>query len=297
MRARYNILLLIPFLFSLFSNCKTTVNYKEFNTEVKELVAEANRLQKEGRLDEAVYLAHLVKDYEPKNQVIQSILERASSIEESSLKPHGWLGFNKSKRPKLKNIETWERILWYIPDRIADFLDIFSVTITTGPHWGASAWITRAGQVTAFGGGSVGLGYFQKRNIGLKAEASGEIGLGPIVPTVIGGSRAGSNGVDFVLTKDIWHKPSDDLYEHYRDYWGVGAKVGLAIIGFEIEIHPVEIFDFGAGFFLYDIGNDDFSTTRYSRISPKLEYKIRKFNAKQKDYDKEKYRREYQLEN
>ncbi len=292
LKAKTGFLFFIPLLFSLTFNCKTTLNYKEFNKDVLELVAEAAKLEKEGRIEEALLIAQIVKGYEPDNKVIQSILEKANTVDEPSIQANDWLGFNKSKRAKLKNVQVWERILWYIPDRIADFFDIFSVTITTGPHWGASVWVTRAGQVTAFGGGSVGLGYFQKRNIGVRAEAVGEIGVGPIVPTLIGGGRAGSNGLDFILTKDIFHKPSDDLYEHYRDYWGVGAKVGFAFIGLEIEIHPVEIYDLTTGLFLYDPANDDFATTRYLRINPKLEYKIRNFTSKQKDYDKDKYRNE-----
>lgn len=285
-------------LFSLtainfFFYCKSVPDYKQFRQEALEIINEAKKLQKEEKLGEACRLAMLVNDFEGENDTVKSILNSCNEQERTSVDPSEWLGFNKSKRIKITNVSIFEKVLWYIPDRVGDFFDLISVTVTTGPHWGASVWVTRAGQISAYGGGSVGLGYFQKRNIGVKAEASGEIGIGPLVPTAILGARAGTNGLDYIpLTKDIFHKPSDDLYQEYRDYWGVGAKVGLAIIGLEIEIHPVEFYDFVGGFLLFDVGNDDWSTTKYLRIPMELNHKLKKFYAKRKQFDKKKYQEE-----
>ena len=61
LKAKTGFLFFIPLLFSLTFNCKTTLNYKEFNKDVLELVAEAAKLEKEGRIEEALLIAQIVK--------------------------------------------------------------------------------------------------------------------------------------------------------------------------------------------------------------------------------------------
>jgi hypothetical protein len=42
------------------------------------------------------------------------------------------------------------------------------------------------------------------------------------------------------------------------DYFAIGAHAGLLPVALELDVHPVELLDAIAGFFLFDITRDDY---------------------------------------
>ena len=69
------------------------------------------------------------------------------------------------------------------------------------------------------------------------------------------------------------HHPSDRLYQEIRDYWAVGASATVGAVGFEADVHLLQIVDFLAGWVGIDFLHDDFAHTRALRFDatePKL---------------------------
>ncbi len=251
--------------------CKgVPVRPESMNAQAKDLLNEANLLLKEGKQEEAAKLMRLLQGLHPNDPQLKSLLAGISPERLEAVTPSPWLGFNKATRAKVE-ASTLTKVLLYLPDRILDFIDQVTVYVSAGVQLGAGVWVTRAVQVVAFTGSTVGLGYGQKKMLGGRVETSNELVIGPVGAAYIAGARAGTGGIDSTAGAIFLHKPSHKLYQEYRDYWGVGAKAGFVILGFEVEYHPVEIFDFLAGLILYDPLNDDLATTRRLRYSDKQE--------------------------
>jgi hypothetical protein len=57
-------------------------------------------------------------------------------------------------------------------------------------------------------------------------------------------------------------RPSGYIYQHERDYWGIGGKVIALVVGAEAELHPLELADALAGLLFIDFLRDDVGHTR-----------------------------------
>lgn len=177
------------------------------------------------------------------------------------------LGSNVAFRPPTaRGVAT--RVLLYFPDRIFDLLDIVSFEARAGLGGGAEVHFTRAGQLGLDGGYSLSLGWFDHRALGGRYQVFTTAEIGPYASRYLligGGSTAGlqlvldqSNGTD---------TPYLPLYQEFRDFWAVGASAMLISYGAAVDLHPVEIADFIAGFVLADFLRDDFATTRGLQLS------------------------------
>ncbi len=246
--------------------CSSTADFVMMNKTASELVAQAEDLMSSGKKAEAVKLIIAVQALHPDDEKVNAILDQLSAEEREALLDSSLLGFNKASRAEVES-STAEKVLWYLPDRIMDFIDAFSVSVGFGAQLGGGVWVTRSLQAVLFVGSSADIGFFQKRNIGVRAETSADVVLGPIGGSAISGTRVGTGGVD-QTTSVLWlHVPSEKIYQEYRDYWGVGAKIGLIYLGLEVEYHPIEIYDFLLGLVTFDPLNDDFAHTRRLRFA------------------------------
>jgi len=156
------------------------------------------------------------------------------------------------------------KILFYLPNRIGDILDIYSVGVALPmfpKNWmagfvHANAHVTRGMQIGAGNTNEniiVGLSY--KRNLVPFFDEKYEISGGPLTFSKYKISR-GNNKTDYGKV-GIW-LPTDEPFEKgLMDYWGVGGEVTILPIGVRAEFHPVEVVDLLLGFFMIDIGNDD----------------------------------------
>jgi len=131
-------------------------------------------------------------------------------------------------------------VLMYIPNRIFDVLDLARARVRVGPGFTIQARVTDALDVVLGAHATVFAGIPGPRGeprvnlpIGFETFAGSE--LGPL------GDR----------TDEGWSKP----------YYGpleVGAGFQAALVGVDVGIDPLEIFDLIAGIFFFDPCGDDF---------------------------------------
>jgi len=251
----------IPIL-TTFVNCTSGgERLKNVHRQSKILTEETSILLQDGKYHEAIAIIEILKKLHPKDPVIVKMyefipFEIRNEYENRSL----LLGSNVSFRKKT-NKSTLKKVLLYIPDRILDLADIFSLEFSVGGQLGVEAWITRGFQVSAYTGMTVGLGWLGKKQFGVQNSQLFNLGLGPFGVYRNYTDQSGTGGDK--NSSDIFylHKPSRDVYQKYQDYWSVGFRVGLIFFGFRFEVHPYEIYDFFAGIAGFDPGNDDLAKT------------------------------------
>lgn len=279
--------------------CAPKVDMRTLNNQVRSAVEEGEALIDEGKMEEGVKMIQMVQTFHPNDPKLNAVLDKVPSEILEGLSESSMLGFNKKKLRAPHKASVAEKVLWYFPDRIKDFFDMFTLEVNVGPQIGVGAWVTRAGQAVVYTGSTAGIGFYQKSGPGGRAESSFDIAAGPVGGTVVAGAKGGIFGPGGTTASVVaLHKPSEELYQNYRDYWGIGGKLGLIVVGFEAEYHPVEIVDFLAGFVLIDVLNDDMATTRrmkYNRIQKELVKSFGQSLRGMKKNDIEKYKSKYPL--
>lgn len=153
-----------------------------------------------------------------------------------------------------------DKLTLYLPNRVMDLLDTFTINVGGGPTLHAELFATRACDV---GGG---IGYtFQlikdhNRQYGWAAQ-NGYAGYFPMMAKEDLERRPASYFVkEFWQTAQGVPSPNDPIYDSHkgaRDYWEIGGILGLFLIEAKVSIHPIEILDAVLGFFFIDIRNDD----------------------------------------
>lgn len=130
------------------------------------------------------------------------------------------------------------RILWWLPNRLADAADMVRLRARLGPGVAVSARATRAvnGYLGAYGAVYVGLpGPRRARG----------------APSPVGVESLNGAEVSMLsLTFDGGASP-----EYSSTEFGAGVQAG--IIGLDVGLDPLEIVDFIAGIFFMDIIDDD----------------------------------------
>ena len=254
-------------LFAAFgSRGAAAADLAAINAALVESVVTAERLAEEGKIEEAVYLTSLARELYPENPRLMALSEQMSKRAMNSTKKHTMLGYNYSRRQRRTNVSVGRRILFYLPDRILDLIDQLTFEINLGPQLGFEAYATRAIQVDAYIGSTLGIGWGQKKHIGIRNESLASLGLGPIAPTALGGAKFGTGGVGAHGNVILLHGPWGRTYQNYRDYWAIGGRFGFLLVGATFEYHPLEIVDFVAGWVFLDPLNDDLATTRRLRF-------------------------------
>lgn len=281
------ILIFLLILITILHNCAFPTKKDRFN----ELISSSNNLAKvvqdlknKGNNEEAIKLAFVLQQLYENDPFLKNIILNASEEELDSVTQNEWLGFNQGVRTKVDSTIV-EKVLWYIPDRILDFVDQFDFWLDIGPA-GAGGWITKYGQVMFYVKDGWGVGFGQKRMFGYKRELKGEIGIGPFGFIGHGwasgggfknrGKKVGTGGIHVFLDKGYLHKPTRNMYQNYEDFWSIGAKAGL-FLGCEVVYHPLETYDFLAGLFFFDPLNDDYATSRVLEYDSKQKKSIINF--------------------
>lgn len=275
----------------LLGNCASP-DYKAANMHAQNLVGQAEILVKEGKVVEAYKLLDTVKNLHPGDARIQAINNSLTAEQKEAVAESPLLGFNKAKRAKV-DASTGEKIAWYIPDRIFDIIDMFGVEMTVGPQIGGGVWATHALQLNTYTGATVGLGYNQKKQFGFITESRFDISGSVIGTTAVAGARVGTGGVDSAATAMVLHTPGQNLYQVYDDYWAIGGRFGLIIVGGKFEYHPIEIVDFLAGLIMLDPMGDDYATTSRLKFTTEQEDNLNALNKALKGGSIEDYRKEY----
>ena len=161
--------------------------------------------------------------------------------------------------PSARANETVEKLVLYVPNRVVDLLDTFSVNVGFGPRVQVELMCTR------FIGGGVGIGSSAMlyKDCNRQYGWGLQNGWGCQVPGFIqeDTERVYTNR----LVQSYWESfmgvptPEQNIYEYHegaRDYWQIGGSLGLLVVG-ELYINPIEWVDLALGFLFIDIKDDD----------------------------------------
>jgi hypothetical protein len=190
--------------------------------------------------------------------------DRATGIRSN---PERVLGVNYNPEKLETDRRFHKRALFYFVNRIFDFFDIFTINAGIGPAAHAEVHLTNGGR---FGVGGAYLASFglseAPREWGFFGRGVGELAVGPIQGGVVHYEQYLASGEDYdeaygslveePFSLDV-RAPSDQLFRKKRDYWSVGFSLGVLMVGGQFEMHPVQFFDWMAGWVLCDPLQDD----------------------------------------
>ena len=152
-----------------------------------------------------------------------------------------------------------EKLVFYIPNRLLDALDMFSVNVGAGLVAQARLMCTRAIDVGAGWGTTAKLYKSHTRQYGCGIEEMWYYSLicvGEEHYSMITNSPWVDNYVEMRTGIPDPTVRTYDFFTGPRDYWAIGGSLGFLIDG-DLYIHPVEWLDFALGFLLIDIKQDD----------------------------------------
>lgn len=153
-----------------------------------------------------------------------------------------------------------EKVALYIPNRVLDVLDVFTLNLGVGPTIRGELRATHAVQ---FGGG---FGYTAKviKDVNRQYGAALQEGWSWYFPGV--GSENIERRDQTRWIKNFYRETygfanvADDYYNYHdgaRDYWEFGGTLGLFLIEVDLSVHPIECVDAVLGLILIDIKGDD----------------------------------------
>jgi len=243
-----------------------TIRSQQLPYLIRENLDNARRHLAQKNNEEAAQIYQAVLLADPLNAEARTGLDGIPSYDAKIMKPTV-LGTNYCRRPK-RDVSRRLRLAMYPLNRVLDALDVFSFHVGLEGGVLADAHLTHAMQLQAGGSGGMQLGWWQGRNLAAGSAYTSGFALGPFNCENEGFTRAGTRGAaakNFSLVN--MGRPTDFVYQHYRDYWGIGARVTAAIVGFEAEFHPLELADAMAGFFFVDFLRDDIGETRNLKLN------------------------------
>ena len=256
----------------LFSGCTTVYQADRIERLLNQSAIAAKRHADAGRMIEASQLATAVKLVDPEYPGLEEIAASASPIYTRPI-----LGSNKAARYPVSR-SAIARVLLYVPDRILDFLDIVSFDIHMGPGLLANVHATRAVQLGAGGRAVGGVGWHDQRSLGFQYQTEGGIEVLTFGAQGLSIGSVGTSGLRAAGGSIAGlHRPSNEIYQDYRDYWAIGASATY-FIGADIDFHPVQLADFILGWSTYDFLNDDFARTKGLELSRGDENLLKQLN-------------------
>ena len=154
-----------------------------------------------------------------------------------------------------------DTLLLYVPNRLVDFADMFSLTLGFGPAIGVEGHCTRYLAL----GGEVGATAQMVKGYNRQYGFCRSNGWDASFLMIGAESRevdepVGSVKKYFYMTTGVpsMDKVPYDFHNGAKDFWSIGGKLA-AMVELNLEIHPVEIADFVLGLFFIDIKDDDFT--------------------------------------
>lgn len=153
-----------------------------------------------------------------------------------------------------------DKLTLYLPNRVMDLLDTFTLNIGGGPTLHAELYATHACQV----GGGLGYTFQLMKDFNRQYGWAAQNGYGTYLPGMVKEDIERKPTSMFV--SDFWQNvqgvpaPTDPIYDPRtgaRDYWEFGGSLGAVVLDVTVSVHPVELLDAFLGFFFIDIRNDD----------------------------------------
>ena len=128
-----------------------------------------------------------------------------------------------------KAYQWWDMVLYYVPNRVLDFVDIGRASIGVGPGYGINVRVTELAEV--------GVGKYETTRFGMKGRVL------PVYEENI--DEAGVAFLGFV----------NGCLQ--RDPTEIGADLHIGVIGAEAAVSLAEAADFVAGIVMIDLQGDD----------------------------------------
>lgn len=159
------------------------------------------------------------------------------------------------------NHEIMEKIALYVPNRIVDALDCFTLNLGVGPVIRAELMATRAVTV----GGGCGFGETYKLFKDYNRQYGIGVQTGWYWSLISIGEENMRRDRELGWVNSYWENyagiptPTQRIYDPIngsRDYWQFGGALGGLVEG-EVYLHPIEGLDFLAGFLFIDFKKDD----------------------------------------
>lgn len=150
-----------------------------------------------------------------------------------------------------------DKILMYIPNRLMDLADIFSVDLEAGTTAKLGVRFTHAFGF-GFGIGDSGkVAWNYNRKYGTSINTASQVWFigaskGTLMQDCIYGNLD-EYDYSFSGFRYFW---DPEFAKKYQDYWALEFS-GVLLAGGRIAIHPVEIADFICGIFCFDLTKDD----------------------------------------
>jgi len=247
-------------LASVAAACTTPVPRHEAERLARAALEAAEGHLRDGNPAEASYLAEAALRGDPENPRALALLARIEAAGPFYRDP--LLGSNRPLRAAVER-PLGVRALLYLPDRLLDLADVASFDLHLGFGLYANAHATRALQAGAGARGITGLGWHDRRSLGLRDQQDAGVVLAAAGAETTSGRLVGTSGI-FAWAETVagLQEPSDLLYQEVRDYWGVGLAATLLFLGIDVEMHPLQMADFAAGWVGIDFLHDDFAATR-----------------------------------
>lgn len=154
-----------------------------------------------------------------------------------------------------------DTVLLYIPNRIVDLADMFSLTLGFGPAIGvkvqATEYCALGGQVGPTAQMIKGI----NRQYGFAIQNGYSVGFFMISAEQRDREQAvGSVKNYYYYSTGVpsMEKIPFDFHEGAKDFWAIGGSFA-ALLEVDVSVHPVEIADFILGLVFIDIKGDDFT--------------------------------------
>lgn len=161
--------------------------------------------------------------------------------------------------PSVRANETVEKLVLYVPNRIVDMFDLFTLNIGFGPAVQLELMATRF----IAGGGSIGYSWMLFKDCNRQYGWGVQNGWHWAIPGLLAEDTERSKTSR--LVQSYWESncgiptPEQQIYAYNRgarDYWQIGGGGGLLLTA-DLYLHPIEWIDFALGFFFIDIKDDD----------------------------------------
>ncbi len=247
-----------------FTGC-ASYNQERYDKSLSTVKRRMQECSKNEEHPKAMKLALAVLEAEPENKKAEEIKQKAleANPELAIFLDKKWLGSNLSDRIPKENVGILKQILFYCPNRILDFLDIFTVEVGGGAGIGlkvqATGWVEAGAKASA---GEIMLG-IDRRHLSAVSRMNDYLIIGPEGVEFLMEAGASTNWFFARLEPSAGFKmPTDKKYQKARDFWAIGFEKQVFPFSLRCEFHPVEIADFFSGWIGVDFINDDLGTSK-----------------------------------
>jgi hypothetical protein len=247
-------------LLLLAGACATPVPRHEVDRLADAALEAAEGHLRDGNPSEAGYLTEAVLRADPDHPRAAALLARIEA--EGPVLREPLLGSNQPLRAPARRPPAL-RALLYLPDRLLDLVDVASFDLHLGFGLYANVHATRALQAALGVRGVTGVGWHERRSLGLREQQDTGVVLVAFGAESTSGRTSGTSGI-FAWAETLagLQDPEDVLYQEVRDYWALGGAVTVLVLGLDVDLHPLQVADFAAGWAGVDFLRDDLASTR-----------------------------------